>query len=420
VYLPGASLGIPNSPALLTLNSFETSAYPNASSSFTEIGSPFNNIIVNPITKNELFRIFTPSFLTANGFGDYSPKTNATTKYDVNEDVFSAYLMAAYDLTKNIKLIGGARNELTKVNIKSTKYDAIASTTTPIEKNSSYNAFLPMVHFKYAATENINLRAAYTRTFSRANIGDMNPGESVDVTSAGVKRIAKGNPDLLPTFSNNFDVMGEYFLKDIGLITVGVFYKDLSNYIFKDSSVQNINSVDYLVTQPKNIKEASLLGFEMGITKRFTEFKGFLGGFGVDLNLSMIDSKLDVSRYNSAGMLVATDETTLPNQSKLLFNSSVFYEKYGFMFRIAGNYRGKSVETINQNLGPDYYVSAQSNFTVDFSADYSISKRIKVFMEVRNLTNEPFKQYLGANQNRITSSEWSAINGQLGLKFEIL
>lgn len=420
VYLPGASLGIPNSPALLTLNSFETSAYPNASSSFTEIGSPFNNIIVNPITKNELFRIFTPSFLTANGFGDYSPKTNATTKYDVNEDVFSAYLMAAYDLTKNIKLIGGARNELTKVNIKSAKYDAIASTTTPIEKNSSYNAFLPMVHFKYAATENINLRAAYTRTFSRANFGDMNPGESVDVTSAGVKRIAKGNPDLLPTFSNNFDVMGEYFLKDIGLITVGVFYKDLSNYIFKDLSVQNINSVDYLVTQPKNIKEASLLGFEMGITKRFTEFKGFLGGFGVDLNLSMIDSKLDVSRNNSAGMLVATDKTTLPNQSKLLFNSSVFYEKYGFMFRIAGNYRGKSVETINQNLGPDYYVSAQSNFTVDFSADYSISKKIKVFMEVRNLTNEPFKQYLGANQNRITSSEWSAINGQLGLKLEIL
>ena len=158
----------------------------------------------------------------------------------------------------------------------------------------------------------------------------MNPGETVDVSS-GVNRITKGNPDLLPTFSNNFDVMGEYFLKDIGLITAGVFYKDLSNYIFKDLSVQNINSVNYLVTQPKNIKDASLLGFEMGITKRFTEWKNFFGGFGVDLNFSMIDSKLDVSRFSSAGTLVATDRTTLPNQSKFLFNSAIFYEKYGFI-----------------------------------------------------------------------------------------
>ena len=90
------------------------------------------------------------------------------------------------------------------------------------------------------------------------------------------------------------------------------------------------------------------------------------------------------------------------------------------MFRIAGNYRGKSVETINQNLGPDYYISAMPNFTVDFSADYSISNKIKVFMEVRNLTNEPFKQFLGNNEGRITNSEWSSINGQLGLKYQIL
>lgn len=418
VYLPGAALGIPNSPALLTLSKLETEAYPNLNSAFSEIGSPFNPILLNPITKNELFRIFTPSFLTSNGFGDYSPKTNATTKYDVNEDVFSAYAMGVYDLNSKLKIIGGLRNELTNVNIKSNKYDAIANTITPIEKTTSYNALLPMLHFKYSANENVNLRAAYTRTFTRANFGDMNPGETVDVTG-GVNRITKGNADLLPTFSNNLDIMGEYFLKDIGLITAGVFYKDLSNYIFKDLSVQNINNVNYLVTQPKNIDSAELIGLELGITKRFTEWDNIFGGLGIDFNFTLTDSKLDVSRFNSAGVLVATDRTTLPNQSKVLFNSAVFYEKYGFMFKIAGNYRGDALETINQNLGPDYYVSAKSNFTVDFSADYSITDKIKVFMEVRNITNEPFKLYLGSNQERITSSEWSSINGQLGVKFQI-
>jgi hypothetical protein len=40
-------------------------------------------------------------------------------------------------------------------------------------------------------------------------------------------------------------------------------------------------------------------------------------------------------------------------------------------------------------------------------------------MEVRNITNEPFQLFLGENQERITSSEWTSINGQLGLRYQI-
>ncbi|MGM8360775.1 TonB-dependent receptor [Flavobacterium sp. ARAG 55.4] len=418
-FLPGAALGIPGSPALRTLSEFKTEAYPNESTSFKEIGGTFAPLIVDPITKGELFRIFTPDYLADNGFADYSSKSNPTTKYVAHENVFSNYLMATYKLTDKTTLIGGVRNEYTMINIKSAKYDVETKTVTTVEENNSYNAFLPMLHIKYAANDNMNIRAAYTRTFSRANFGDLNPGENVDTTNPGLVKITKGNADLLPTFANNFDLMGEYFLDDIGLITAGVFYKDLSNYIFKDLSVQKIDNVDYLITQPKNVENASLYGFEMGITKRFTEWDNFFGGFGIDLNGAFIKSSLKVNRFDADGGLVAVDKTTLPNQSKFLFNSSIFYEKYGFMFKIAGNYRGKSVETINQNLGPDYYISARSNFTVDFSADYSISDKLKVFMEVRNLANTPFQQYLGTNENRFTSSEWSAINGQLGVKYQI-
>ncbi|POY41035.1 TonB-dependent receptor [Flavobacterium alvei] len=417
-YLPGAALGIPGSPALVPMSNLATEGYPNAGNFFSEIGSPFNNLIVNPITKDQLFTIFSPEYFAANGFKDYSSASNATTKFNGKEDVFSTYIMGVYDLTDKTKIIAGVRNENTDVTMTSSAYDAKTKVVSPVTKKSSYNAFLPMLHIKYALNDNINLRAAYTRTFARPNLPDLNPSEIVDITGS-VFKITRGNTDLLPTFSNNFDLMGEYFLKDIGLITAGVFYKGISDYIFKDISYEKINGVDYLVTQPKNIKDASLLGFEMGITKRFTELSGFMGGFGVDFNTSIINSKLDVSRYDATGKITATDKTTLPNQSKLLFNSSVFYEKYGFMFRIAGNYRGESVETINQNLGPNYYISAKSNFTVDLSADYSISDKIKVFMEVRNLTNEPFQQYLGTNQSRITNSEWSSINGQLGIRYQV-
>ncbi|OYX84557.1 MAG: hypothetical protein B7Y83_07770 [Flavobacteriales bacterium 32-34-25] len=418
-YLPGAAVGIPNSPALVPISALETESYPNAGNLFSEIGSPFNNIITNPITKNQLFEIFSPEYFAENGISDYSSASNATTKFKAKEDVISSYIMGVYDLSEKTKIIAGFRNENTSLRMNSSTYDAQSKVVSPITKTSTYNSFLPMVHLKYAFNENINFRAAYTRTFARPNLPDLNPSEIFD-TTGGVPKVTRGNTNLLPTYSNNLDVMGEYFLKDIGLITAGVFYKGISNYIFKDISAETINNVAYIVTQPKNIKDASLLGFEMGITKRFTELNGFWGGFGVDFNTSIINSKLEVSRYDAAGNIVATDETTLPNQSKFLFNSSLFYERNGFMCRIAGNYRGKSVETINQNLGPDYYISANKNFTMDFSADYSVSDKIKVFMEIRNLTNEPFQQYLGANKNRLTSSEWSSINGQLGIKYQFL
>jgi TonB-dependent receptor len=418
VYLPGAALGISGSPALIPISKLETEAYPNAGNLFSEIGNPFNSLIVNPITKNQLFSIFSPEYLTTNGFRDSSSASNPTTKFNGIEDVFAAYIMGIYNLTQKTKIIAGIRNEYTDVTMNSSTYDAKSKVVTPISKKTSYNAFLPMLHLKYALNQDINLRAAYTRTFARPNLPDLSPSEIVDITGVAPK-ITRGNTELLPTFANNLDLMGEYFLKNIGLITAGVFYKGISNYIFKDTSFENINGINYLVTQSKNTNDASLLGFEAGITKRFTELQGFWGGFGIDLNASIIDSKLNVSRYDAAGKIIATDKTTLPNQSKLLFNSSVFYEKYGFMFRIAGNYRGEAVETINQNLGPNFYTSAKSNFTVDLSADYSISNKIKVFMEVRNITNEPFQLFLGENQGRITSSEWTSINGQLGLRYQI-
>src|SRR5690606_1098162 len=136
------------------------------------------------------------------------------------------------------------RNEETNVTMSSTAYDSQTKVATPITKTSSYNAFLPMVHLKYAFNENINFRAAYTRTFSRPNLPDLSPSEIIDVT-AGVPKITRGNTDLKPTFSNNLDFMGEYFLKDIGLITAGVFYKDISDYIFRDISAERINNVNY-------------------------------------------------------------------------------------------------------------------------------------------------------------------------------
>ena len=420
VFMPGAALGVPNAPALLSLSQLNTAEPASGSKFFGSMSGSHDQYLMKPLTKGQLFDLYSTEARDKNGFVNVTPATNPTALYTGTEQVFAGYVMTEIDLTDRLKVVGGLRNEYTRMELAGSKVvtEGTPSVTSVSESRvvNNYNALLPMLHFKYALTEKANLRAAYTRTFIRPSFGDMTPGTSIDNTKTPMS-ISQGNPDLKPTFSSNFDAMGEYYFNNIGLLSGGLFYKKISDVVFSDISMQNINGNDYMVTQAKHLKNASLFGFEAGINKRFDFLKGFWSGFGLEFNYTFINSKVEVPRGVSSN--IQLDKTSLPNQSKHLFNAILFYEHKGVMVRLAGNYRGASVETINQQLGPDYYIWTAANFTIDASATYSISSRLKAFVELNNLSNAPIKMYMG-DSRRTTSSEWYGRKGQAGLRWDII
>ncbi|KQR67746.1 TonB-dependent receptor [Pedobacter sp. Leaf176] len=417
VFLPGAALGVPNAPALRSLSSLQTTNFPKGTTFFGNMNGNYDQYIVNPLVKEQLFDMFGTAFQSANGIVDATSKTNPTALYTGNEDVSSGYAMAEMDATERLKIIAGIRNEYTKTTLdgmKSTTSGSVVN-VSPSTVENNYNAFLPMLNLKYKLSEQSNLRAAYTRSFVRPNFGDMTPGGSTNTTSVPMT-ISQGNPDLKPTFSNNYDLMGEYYFSNIGILSGGLFYKDISNIIFTDVNMQSVGGSDFLVTQAKNLNKAKLFGIEAGINKRFNFLRGFWSGFGVEVNYSFIDSKTQVPRLGNAQLM---DKTSLPNQSKHLFNTILFYERDRVMVRLAGNYRGSSVETINQQLGPDFYIWSAANFTIDASATFSVTKRLKAFVELNNLSNSPVEMYMG-DRRRLTSSESYGRRGQAGIRLDIL
>lgn len=419
-YVPGALLGVPNAPSLLTLSQLSTTSGKAGSTFFAGMNGDYSKYQMDPPTKDQLLNMYAPDFLNKNEFVDVTSASNATALYTGTENVASAYAMTEIDATNKLKIIAGVRLENTDMELKgsmATKEGTPAKTVvSPSIVSNKYNAFLPMLHLKYAVTEKANIRAAYTRTFVRPNFGDMTPGTSIDNTKNPMA-ITQGNPTLKPTFSNNFDLMGEYYFDNVGLLSGGAFYKKISDVVFTDMSMQNIGGSDYLVTQAKNLNNASLLGFEAGINKRFNFLPGFWSGFGVEANYTFIDSKVEVPR--GVGAKQIWDKTSLPNQSKHLFNAILFYEKKGVMIRLAGNYRGASVETINQQLGPDFYIWTASNFTIDASATVGITPKIKAFIELNNLSNAPVQMYMG-DKRRISDSEWYGRKGQIGVRWNLI
>ncbi|ASK29184.1 TonB-dependent receptor [Chryseobacterium sp. T16E-39] len=421
VFLPGASLGIPNSPALLSLSQLTTTDPPTGTTFLNGMNGNYNAYVMSPPTKDQLFQMFSPEFMQQFGFKDFSSaESNATSVYTGEESVFATYAMAEIKASDKFKIVGGFRNETTRLTLngaKATKEGTPATTViSPSVVESNYNAFLPMLHLRYNLSPKASLRFAYTRSFIRPNFGDMSPGSSIDNTSNPFT-ITRGNPDLKPTFSHNFDMMGEYYFNNIGILSGGVFYKKISNIVFSDTSMLNIGGTDYMVTQSKNLQYSNLFGFEAGINKRLDFLPGFWNGFGVEFNYTFIDSKVEVPRTING--IQYFDKTTLPNQSRNLFNAILYYESKKLMIRLAGNYRGKSVETINQKLGPDYYIWSDKNFTVDFSASYDISKKVKIFIELNNLSNESLRLYMGDNKKRVTSNEWYGSRGQMGVRWQI-
>ncbi len=413
VYLAGASLGIPQSPALVPLSQLQRTDFPMRGGFFKGLDGNYDAYAIDPLTKQQLFDLLDTATLRKNGFMNVTSKTNPTNIYNGTEEVTAGYAMAEIDASEKFKIVAGVRNEYTTFTLHGTKAVTAGTpatvTLSPVSVNNTYNALLPMVHLKYSISPQANVRAAYTRTFVRPNFSDLTPGESVDNTKNPIT-ITKGNMDLKPTFANNFDLMGEYYFRNIGLLSGGVFYKKIKNVIFSNRVNYQQEGQNYTLTQAQNLSDAWLLGMEAGINKRLDFLPGFLSGLGVELNYTFINSEVKPT---------GTYTTTLPNQSKHLFNSILFYERKGVMVRLAGNYRGASVESINQQLGRDFFTYTDKNFTVDASATVNITASIRAFVELNNLTNEPLKVYMG-NRNRVVSNEWYGSRGQAGIRWDII
>jgi TonB-dependent receptor len=411
VFLPGAGA------TPITLSSLERTDYPIKGGFLNELNSPYDDFLVDPLTKQQLFDLYKPEYLEEKGWVNKTSASSITSVFDGKENVTAGYIMADFKVNQKLKLVGGVRDEYTSLTMNGSQFktESTGPTITPTRMESSYHAVLPMMHLKYSLTSKSNIRAAYTRTFVRPGFNDLNPGESLDFTKNPIV-VTKGNTSLKPTFASNFDLMGEYYMKNIGLISGGFFYKSIENFIARNVSSETINGESYLITQPKNLENASLSGFEIGITKRLDSLAGIFNGFGVEVNYTMIKSEVEVPR-TVAGETVM-DKTSLPNQSKNLFNVIVFYERNKLMLRLAGNFRGESLESINQQLGPQFYTWSAHNFTLDMSGAYKISNKMRVFIEVNNLTNTPLKNYLG-DSRRIANLEYYSIRGQAGIRFDI-
>jgi TonB-dependent receptor len=327
---------------------------------------------------------------------------NTIEDYETDEDVLAAYAMADVAIGK-LTLIGGLRMEQTEFSNRAWSVeDEDPDTLTPTVASRSYTNFMPGLIGRYDFNPRLVGRASFTNTLARPKFLDASGGRTVEDDD-----IVQGNPALKPYKSNNFDASMEFYPKSLGVFTVGVFHKEIKDFIFSQviagGAPNGINSL----TTPLNGDSASVTGVEVDMQQNFTALPAPFDGFGVYANLTLTDSE------STLGGSRQGEKVPFLNQSKRLTNLALSYEKYGFFARLSLTHRSRYLALIGASTSADQYV--EDHTQLDFSTNYKISPRYTVYAEVLNITNEPYSAVYNVTGG-LRKAEFYSWSANVGIK----
>jgi len=349
------------------------------------------------------------AFFNANRSAFTAATNNVNGDFTVTEDVYGGFVQARATLG-DLEVLGGVRYERTDVS--STSVRVSGGVTTPSNADGGFDSFLPSLHLRWNAAESLVLRAAWTNTIGRANFGDVTARETLNLITGNLPTLSRGNPDLKPRQSMGLDFSAEYYTNDDGLISLGVFYKDIEDEIFTVNSIETLDlgigrgPEQVEVSQPGNAQSAKLFGIEAAVQQSLTFLPKPFDGLGVNLNATYVDSDLDVltsSGPRSLGFFF---------QPRWAWNATLFYENGPVEARLAYNYTGNFLETINQTIpGADQFWKWRG--TMDAQIRFRVTPNIDLFVEGENLTNSRRIELTGPNRDLLQES------AQFGRAFSI-
>ena len=280
------------------------------------------------------------------------------------------------------------------------------SVYTQIER--SYSDTLPSINVSLSPFENFFIRAAASKAMARPTLASLSPGGSITTSS---QTFTTGNPYLDPYRANTKDLSFEWYADRDTLISLGLFQKDIKNYIqtlTKQVPFQELGfdlslldgtgqtgSTLYTVTQPINTPGGKLTGYELNVQLPFKFLPGFLQHTGGIFNYTHVESKID---YVVASSLTSTTyrRENLLGLSPESWNVTLYYEDDKLSGRVATAYRAGYLNQLNPGSGADF-VGKNETLNVDTQITYKINKNFTVVLEGINLTDEYDDRYIAYN-----------------------
>ncbi|MGW8391866.1 TonB-dependent receptor [Pseudoduganella sp. HUAS MS19] len=253
---------------------------------------------------------------------------------------------------------------------------------TPAEGGASYTRVLPSVNliFNLDQAQKQQVRFSVARAMSRAPMDEMrasrqlaidtNPGSQQPVTGSA------GNPGLLPMMSNQVDLSWQYYFEKGSLLSAGVFYKKVSDYIGITTDNTTVNGRAATLTRSVNGKGGNVRGLELVAQHAFTGLPAPFDGLGVAANFS----------YNDSSIKEYTNEYPMVGLMKRNGGLTLWYEKAGYEARLSANYHSAFVRMPRWTAGYIIENPAETYVSANFSK--GLTPQLQLRLGLDNITNQ--------------------------------
>lgn len=347
--------------------------------------------------------------------------------YNIREQITAGYLRFDQKLGKRLEATAGLRVERT--DLKTNGFNV----TVPDEGDATiaptgtykhhYTDLLPSLLLKYKFCTDGNLRASVTKTISRPKYSALIANKcfnTADYTAT------IGDPNTKPAKAFNFDLSADYYFKSVGMVSVGMFYKNIKNVNIEWSSNKYLGSdlgltgelaqESWKVTQNINAYDARVIGVEAAYQRDFSFIAPTLKCVGFYATYTYTHST--TRNFNERLNVQESDNVKVAGSPEHTANASLFFEKWGANIRLSYNFASSFIDEMSTSRQLDRYYD-KVNY-LDLNASYTWGKKTKftVYANANNLLNQPLRYYQG-EKNRTMQVEYYGVKVNAGLKINL-
>ncbi len=293
--------------------------------------------------------------------------------------------------------------------------------------------WLPSLNIKLNLNDDMLIRFGASKGVTRPNMSDLNATQSISAKTSVERfvnidpsdpdydptdpsnftprglvngtlsniRINGGNPDLVATTANSFDISYEWYF-ETGFVTFGVFKKDIKNIV--QYGVKPVGSITLDNTQVNvnfngqlNLAEAEISGFEIAYQDFFTELPGIWSNLGIQANYTFVDASAtpppqfldadDDGVPDSADTTFRFGLDNLLGQSEHTGNLIGIYQDDALEVRLIYNYRSEYLNSYRDFVTGNPVFQKPTGF-LDASVRYHFTDHLTANFLIANITDE--------------------------------
>lgn len=344
--------------------------------------------------------------------------------YKIREQITAGYLRFDQKLGRRLSATAGLRVERTDLKTSGcnvTVPDKGETTIVPTgDFKNGYTDLLPSLLLKYRVNDDGNVRASFTKTISRPKYSALIANKSFNTSDLTA---TVGDPGTKPAKAFNADLSADYYFKSVGMVSLGLFYKDIKNvniewssnkYLGSDLGLSGDLAQEYwAVTQNINAYDARVYGIEAAYQRDFGFIAPALKCLGFYGNYTYTHST--TRNFNERLNIAAGDDVKVAGSPEHTANASLFYEKSGVAVRLSYNFASAFIDEMSTSRQLDRYYDKVNYLDLNASYTWGRQTKLTVYASANNLLNQPLRYYQGET-DRTMQVEYYGVRVNAGVK----